>query len=122
MPEPSGFGALKAKLLLALKITGEDQTPGKRFRPEGYRLETLVSHLCCFQPTVLELGSALTFAFRSLFFLFFFARRQQGPAKREGTELPAVQALAEQIHGGRLEGPYAVGGAPKGRCPFAFAG
>ncbi|ORY79735.1 hypothetical protein BCR35DRAFT_304555 [Leucosporidium creatinivorum] len=86
MPEPTGFGALKAKLLLALKITGEDQTPSKRFRPDGYRLETL------------------------------------GPVKREGTELQTVQDLAEQIHGGRLEGPYAVGGAPKGRCPFAFAG
>lgn len=40
--EPTGLAALKAKLLLLLRIVGEDQTPSGRFKPEGYRLETLV--------------------------------------------------------------------------------
>lgn len=45
MPAPTGLGAVKAKLLLWLHIVGEDQTPGPRFKPEGYRLETVVSLL-----------------------------------------------------------------------------
>lgn len=45
--------------------------------------------------------------------------RVQGPVKRAGTQLDEVQREAEKIHGGPLEGPYAVGGAPRTRCPFS---
>lgn len=46
--EPKGLAALGAKLLLLLRVLGEDQTPGPRFKPGGYRLETLVSLIAPF--------------------------------------------------------------------------
>ncbi|SCV69544.1 BQ2448_2564 [Microbotryum intermedium] len=42
-----------------------------------------------------------------------------GPRKYEGKDVEDVRRRAEKIHGGKLEGPYAVGGAPRARCPFA---
>lgn len=44
-----------------------------------------------------------------------------GPAKMEDKLVDKVKMEAERIHGGALEGPYAVGGAPLSRCPFAKA-
>ncbi|SGY77415.1 BQ5605_C005g03630 [Microbotryum silenes-dioicae] len=43
-----------------------------------------------------------------------------GPRKYEGKEVDEVRRRAEKIQGGKLEGPYAVGGTPRARCPFAM--
>ena len=42
-----------------------------------------------------------------------------GPERMVGKELDEVRRRAEAIQGAKLEGPYAVGGVPRSRCPFA---
>ncbi|KAM0749847.1 hypothetical protein T439DRAFT_326739 [Meredithblackwellia eburnea MCA 4105] len=44
-----------------------------------------------------------------------------GPATAETKGEAYVKRVAEEIHGAPLEGPYAVGGCPAMRCPFASA-
>ncbi|KAI5475803.1 hypothetical protein MNV49_000814 [Pseudohyphozyma bogoriensis] len=49
-----------------------------------------------------------------------FRLEECGPTMYEGKGEEEVRRIAERIHGGVLEGPYAVGGVEKGRCPFGL--